>query len=97
MKNKLLKIINYYGVNHQQRKLAEEVFELQEAIILKESEQFEFYNKYHRKNIVEEMTDCIVLLNQFKEYYKITDEEIGEVAKYKIERQLNRISKEKEK
>lgn len=32
MKEKLLKIINHYGVNNQQRKLAEEHFELQEAI-----------------------------------------------------------------
>lgn len=32
MKNDLLKIILHYGVNAQQRQLAEEVFELQEAI-----------------------------------------------------------------
>ena len=32
MKNDLLKIISHYGVNAQQRQLAEEVFELQEAI-----------------------------------------------------------------
>lgn len=97
MKSKILKIIEFYGVNHQQRKLMEEIFELQEAITLKESEQFEFYNKYHRKNIIEEMADCMVLLSQFQEYYEITNEEIEEIAKYKIERQLDRISREKEK
>lgn len=32
MQGDLLKIIKHYGVNAQQRKLAEEVFELQEAI-----------------------------------------------------------------
>lgn len=95
MKNKLLKIIKYYGVNHQQRKLMEEIFELQEAITLKESEQFNFYNKYHRKNIIEEMVDCMVLLSQFKEYYGISEKELQEVAKYKIIRQLERISKER--
>lgn len=97
MKNEILKIIEFYGVNHQQRKLMEEIFELQEAITLKESEQFEFYDKYHRKSIIEEMADCMVLLSQFKEYYKITDKELQEVAKYKIIRQLERISKEREK
>lgn len=33
MEEKLLKIINNYGVDNQQRKLAEEVFEFQEAVI----------------------------------------------------------------
>ena len=37
MKNDLLKIINHYGIVHQQRKLNEEVFELQEAIIKHEN------------------------------------------------------------
>lgn len=32
MKEKSLKIIEHFGVNNQQRKLQEEVFELQEAI-----------------------------------------------------------------
>lgn len=37
MKNDLLKIINHYGIEHQQRKLNEEAFELQEAIIKHEN------------------------------------------------------------
>ena len=33
MKNNLLKIINHYGISNQLKKLSEEIFELQEAII----------------------------------------------------------------
>lgn len=35
--SEILKIINYYGVNAQQRQFAEEVFELQEAITKRET------------------------------------------------------------
>lgn len=35
------------------------------------------------------------MLNQFKEYYEITDDEILDVILYKANRQLERIEKEK--
>ena len=100
-KKKLLKIINHYGVNNQQRKLAEEVFELQEAIInyeLKASVEYEIPLTEiigSKEHIIEEMTDCMVLLSQFKEYYGITDEEITNNMQLKIKRQLERIENEK--
>ena len=100
-KNKLLKIINHYGVNNQQRKLAEEVFELQEAIInyeLKASVEYEIPLTEitgSKEHIAEEIADCMVLLSQFKEYYGISEKELQEVTKCKIERQLERISKER--
>ena len=100
-KKKLLKIINHYGVNNQQRKLAEEVFELQEAIInyeLKSSVEYEIPLTEiigSKEHIIEEMTDCMVLLSQFKEYYGITDEEITNNMQLKIKRQLERIENEK--
>ena len=37
----------------------------------------------------------MVLLSQFKEYYGISEKELQEVAKYKIERQLERMQKAK--
>ena len=39
MEEDLLKIIEHFGVNNQQRKLQEEVFELNEAIINYENER----------------------------------------------------------
>lgn len=92
-KEKLLKIINHYGVNHQQRKLAEEVFELQEAIIEYECEEFKTTeNEEHLiKCISEEIADVMVLLNQFAFYYDIKLEDINNMMSYKVNRQLERI------
>lgn len=86
----VLKIINHYGVNSQQRKFAEEVFELQEAI----TKAINPINVERKFSIAEEIADCIVLLTQFKEYYQITDEQINDIIDYKIDRQLKRIEKE---
>lgn len=101
MNNKLLKIIQHYGVNSQQRKLQEEVFELQEAITtheLKQSVEYEIPLTEivgTHEHIVEELSDCLVVLAQFQYYYNITDEEIYDVMQQKIDRTIKRIEKEK--
>jgi hypothetical protein len=98
MKEDCLKIIEHYGVNHQQRKLAEEVFELQEAIICAE------YNRYIgivRKpcdkcidRIAEEIADVRVMLQEFQSYYDIGNEQLGTIMYDKIQRTLKRMEKE---
>lgn len=94
MKESLLKIINHYGVNAQQRQLAEEVFELQEAITAYEND-YEGLNMGNDTNhIAEEIADVAVLLNQFIDYYDLDSEKIQEIANYKIRRQLERIKNE---
>ena len=99
MKADLLKIIKHYGINNQQRKLEEEVFELQEAITKAE------YNRYIGvvrepcdeciNHITEEISDVLVLLGQIIHYYDIDKKEIEKFLKYKIERQLERIENER--
>lgn len=94
MKEDLLQIIQHYGINHQQRKFQEEVFELNEAIICCENDDFSYYDevcKSNKKHITEEIADNFVLLKQFQYYYEITDKEIEEVMQFKINRQLERI------
>lgn len=96
MKEDLLKIINTYGVMPQLKYFQSEVFELNEAII-----NYSYVEVYkgspaeisQREHIAEEIADVLVMLNQFQHYYGISDEEIWEVMKYKIDRQLERISK----
>lgn len=109
MEEKLLKIINHYGVNNQQRKLQEEVFELQEAIYDYETTYYEPYTdsieersvsekeqkEPLRKHIAEELADVMVLLEQFKLYYDISSEEITNIFWGKVDRQLKRIEEEK--
>ena len=90
----LLKIIKHYGINNQQRKLEEEVFELQEAITAYEND-YEGLNMGNDTNhIAEEIADVAVLLNQFIDYYDLDSEKIQEIANYKIRRQLERIKNE---
>lgn len=96
MKDKFKTIINHYGINAQQRQFAEEVFELQEAITIKEKEEYRcstVVDEYNKNDVAEEIADCMVMLNQFKEYYNITDEQINKQIEYKVNRQIERIEK----
>lgn len=88
MKEDLLKIINHYGINNQQRKLEEEVFELQEAII-----KYENNCNLTRESIKEEIADVGVLLQQISEYYDISFEDIYPIMKNKINRTMERMKK----
>ena len=99
MKEDLLKIIMHYGVNVQQRKLAEEVFELQEAItkaqdVYDKTVLFQEYTSNLKTNIAEEIADVMVMLNQFKAYYGIPNETILVFMRGKVDRQLERIKNE---
>ena len=100
MKEDLLKLIQHYGVNAQQRQLAEEVFELQEAITTHELKNGVSYEipltelTDTKEHIAEEIADVLVLLNQFKAYYNISDTTLLVFMKGKIDRQLERIKNE---
>ena len=92
MNEKLLKNINHYGVKIELRKLNEECFELIEAI----RDYEEVYSKHNYKQyIIGEIADVMVLLNQFKLYYGISDEEVKEVMIKKIDRQMERIENDR--
>ena len=80
---KEIEIINHYGYRHQIRKLAEEQYELIEALFEEDED-----------NIAEEIADCLLLINQFKAYYKIKDKDIQKVYDYKLSRQERRIADE---
>lgn len=83
---KEIEIINHYGYKHQIRKLAEEQYELIEALFEEDED-----------HITEEIADCLLLINQFKAYYGIKDKDIQKVYDYKIARQERRIADEQEK
>lgn len=100
MKEDLLKIINFYGVNNQLRQFNEECFELIEAIINAENNRLigivRKPSKTATEHIKEEIADCLVMLGQFIEYYGITREELMLIERYKVNRQLDRIEEENE-
>ena len=98
-KEKLLKIINTYGVLPQLKYFQSEVWELNEAIFQyiaqKEACENIGCSRIHvdscKKHIAEEIADCYVMLEQFRHYYDIKSEEIVETLENKINRQLERI------
>lgn len=100
MKDKLLQIVNNYGIDNQKRKFLEESGELLETIIIHELNKSVEYEiplteiVGTKEHIAEELSDCFVMLKQFQYYYEIPDEEIEAIMKYKIDRQLGRIEKE---
>ena len=97
MKDKLLKIINHYGIMKQLKYIHSEYFELDEAII--DYRYVEIYKDspaelFHKLHMEEEIADVMVMLKQFQYYYGIEDKQIEEIMKYKIDRQLERIENE---
>lgn len=92
MKEDLLKIISHYGVNNQQRKLEEEVFELQEAITIFENDHETLNVEDEINHIAEEIADVLNLVEQFMYFYNIDfNEQVLEIKHLKVIRQLERI------
>lgn len=98
MEEKELKVITHYGVLPQLKYFQSEVFELNEAII--NCEMGRNYSsiqlgKEYEEHITEEIGDVQFMLNQFKRYYGIKDEDINAVMLRKADRQLGRIENER--
>lgn len=93
MKDKLLQIIQHYGINNQLKYIHSEYYELDEAIVKSQYNcNYDFIEKEEDiKHIAEEIADVMVMLRQFQYYYEISDEQIEEIMKYKIDRQIKRM------
>lgn len=105
MDKDLLKIIECYGIKSQLKKLSEEIYEFQEAVLsynLLKTINEDFKDKVLEKNteyiykcVLEEYADLCVLLSQFKLYFDLNEDEVWQVMKNKVDRQLERIENEK--
>lgn len=98
MTEKLEKIINHYGIDHQMRKLVEEVYELIDASAEMRYNSTNFANNYQRmiNHILEEWTDCKVLMEQIRLYWQLDKEDIKEVFEAKVDRTIEGIEKERQ-
>lgn len=110
MKDKLLTILNYYGLDKQLKYFQSEIFELNEAVITKRdrdkfnpfvglvnlSNRLSGTKDVYVEHIKEEIADVLVMLEQIRLNYGIPTSEIKEVMEYKIDRQLERIKKDME-
>lgn len=89
------KIVEYYGMREQLKYFQSEVFELNEAILANRYDTEGATIDGYVEHIREEIADVMVMLKQFQYYFEIPDEEIKSVMKFKVDRQLERIAKEK--
>lgn len=83
------KICQHYGIRKQIKKLSEEVFELQEAVI-----DCEWDIDGRTDHVAEELADVMVLWEQIRLYYGIPSQTIQGLTTEKVKRQLKRIENE---
>ena len=100
MKEKFLEIINHWGVRKQLKHFNSEVFELNESIFDYENDKYYMKSSKEelaiaKEHIAEEIGDCMLMLMQFQEYYKISNNDILNVIDFKLKRTLNKIDEEK--
>ncbi len=90
LKEKLLKIINYYGEKNQREYLGKEYQELQDEI-------YKCING-NECNILTEIADVLVLTLQFMAQasysFDLLEENLKREINYKVDRQLGRIENE---
>lgn len=84
--------IGRYGIEMQSLVAVEELSELQKAIIKlirypeKSTKPLEY--KGLRFNLVEEMADVLIIMDQMKYYYGVSDDEINDIIQAKQERMM---------
>ena len=97
MEEEFLKIVNHYGISNQLKYIHSEYFELDEAILDYESN--DYYDIEHetdlKQHIAEEIADVMVMLKQFQHYYGIANSTLEMMMRFKVKRQLERIENEK--
>ena len=86
-KEKLYHIFNHFGYKYQVLKIDEESKELQEALI----EAYKEPSEQNKQHVAEEIADVIVVLKQFKQHFKISDNKLKELVDYKIQRTVDRL------
>lgn len=89
--DKLLKIIEKYGILEQLKYFQSEVFELNEAILARNYDYDGMTDVGDDDHIAEEIADVMVMLMQFKEFYHIDGKAILKIMEEKIDRQIKRI------
>lgn len=94
-------VIKHYGYRNQLKKLSEEVYELQEAVLEYENAIINIDNDYKiaelRDHIAEEIADVKHLLYQITFAYDLNTNDIIEIVIEKNKRQHRRMKEEKEK
>ena len=84
---------NIDDISKYLKKFQKDVCKLTCEIAIAEERDQDYISEYRYEIITEKIDDVIYKLKSIQLYYKISDKEIKEVMRYKINRQLERISK----
>ena len=87
MNNKTIQIAEHFGMSRQQSKAIEEYAEVIHVI---SRIQTEGVSVELREQLIEELADAEVMKGQLMFFHEITDEDIEEVKREKIERTIRR-------
>lgn len=80
--------IKYHGIEQETTIAMEKCSELIQAI--SKCKRYGCINKY-RENLIEEMTDVLIMIDELKMIYQISDVDISDIRQYKMNRQSYRI------
>ena len=80
--------IKYHGIEQETTIAMEECSELIQAI--SKCKRYGCINKYC-ENLIEEMTDVLIMIDELKMIYQISDVDISDIRQYKMNRQSYRI------
>ena len=80
--------IKYHGIEQETTIAMEECSELIQAI--SKCKRYGCINKY-RENLIEEMTDVLIMIDELKMIYQISDVDISDIRQYKMNRQSYRF------
>ena len=80
--------IKYHGIEQETTIAMEECSELIQAI--SKCKRYGCINKY-RENLIEEMTDVLIMIDELKIIYQISDVDISDIRQYNMNRQSYRI------
>lgn len=81
-------IFQAYNKKIKMRKLAEEMYELIEAL----QEYYTHPTQENRKHVIEESADMIIMISQFQNDIEMEESEFNSFVEYKIMRQMQRIN-----
>lgn len=87
-KSKCRRIAEHYGRKNQERQAVSELCELQYVL----TRRIEQRQAAWKNDLLDEMADCLVMLEQLRALYGIEDEELTERVNFKLNRQIERIS-----
>lgn len=87
-KSKCRRIAEHYGRKNQERQAVSELCELQYVL----TRRLEQRHADWQNDLLDEMADCLVMIEQLRALYNIEDEELTERVNFKLNRQLERIA-----